>query len=343
MKVRHYALLFSSLCLVLAASNGFASQRSVLRQSISPNSGQKSIEATEKNWNPLAGRPVANSDVPEVEPNDDIAGANPISCGDNFRPAAIDPADDFDTLVLTANAGDQITFGTMADGAGDVEDTIIGIFDDMGNLLDSDDDSGPGFYSLLSDFPAPYTGTYYLAVIAYDEFLTGNYQAFVRCVAAPNPPDNDTCAGAIKLDCKDFNVSGTTAGAANDYTPVATSGSGCTGYTANGGDVVYLVTLPAGGSITLDYTSQADGSVYLLDTCVSPADAACVAGADDTFSGEPEHLTYTNTGATGQTYYLILDNFGTGAFGAYTLVGTMSCPPVAVEATSWGSLKALYK
>ena len=63
---------------------------------------------------------------------------------------------------------------------------------------------------------------------------------------------------------------------------------------------------------------------------------------DLTLSGEPEHLTYTNTGATGQTYYLILDNFGTGAFGAYTLVGTMSCPPVAVEATSWGSLKALY-
>jgi hypothetical protein len=229
---------------------------------------------------------VANADVPEVEPNDDIAGANPISCGDDFRPAAIDPADDFDTLVMTANAGDLITFGTNADGAGDVEDTIIGIFDDLGNLIDSDDDSGPGFYSLLSDIPAPYTGTYYLAVIGFDATLTGNYQAFVRCTAAPTPPSNDTCLGAIKLDCKDFTVAGTTAGAFNDYTPTLTPPTGCTGFTANGADVVYLVTLPDGGSIDLVYTSSADASVYLVNDCVSPSDAACVAGADLTF-GRP--------------------------------------------------------
>lgn len=341
MKFRHHVLLVSALCLAFA-SPGFASQRSVLRQSITPNAN-KSLEATEKFFNPLSGRPVANADVPEVEPNDDIAGANPISCGDDFRPAAIDPADDFDTLVMTANAGDLITFGTNADGAGDVEDTIIGIFDDLGNLIDSDDDSGPGFYSLLSDIPAPYTGTYYLAVIGFDATLTGNYQAFVRCTAAPTPPSNDTCLGAIKLDCKDFTVAGTTAGAFNDYTPTLTPPTGCTGFTANGADVVYLVTLPDGGSIDLVYTSSADASVYLVNDCVSPSDAACVAGADLTFAGEPETLSYVNTSGSAQTLYLILDSFGTGSFGTYTLTGRLSCPPVPVQATTWGSIKAIYK
>lgn len=320
-----------------------ASNRSTLRQSILPNSTAKSIEATEKHWNPLLGRPGVQADVAEVEPNDDFTTANAFACGDDYRPANIDFPDDIDFMVISANAGDLLTFGTDADGAtGQIDDTIIGIFDDLGNLLDSDDDSGPGFYSLLSDIPAPYTGTYYLAVIAFDIDAVGAYKAFLRCTAAPPPPVNDDCAGAIDLPCKIVNISGTTFGATDNYTPALPGGGGCTGFSAFGADIVYTVTLEDGGSLSLDYTSEADGSIYLLNACVTPGDAACVAGADLTFGGETETLNYTNlTGGT-VTYYLILDNFGTGAFGAFTLTGTVSCPPVPVEASSWGSIKARF-
>lgn len=352
MKLRHCAPHSGPLTLVLAtaltlsalaASASFASQKSVLRGSITPHAN-KTAEAADKSWNPLAGRPPLTADVPETEPNDTLVDADPISCGDIYHPAAIGVADDIDFMVMSAHAGDLLTLGTNSDGTtGQLDDTIIGLFDDAGGLLASDDDSGPALYSLISNFPAPYSGTYYVAVIAFDQFATGAYRAFVSCIAAPPPPINDTCAGAPRLPCKQFAEQGTTAGAQNDYTPVDVSGSGCTGFTANGNDIVYQVVLPDGGTISLDYTSAADGSVYLLNACVSPAFAACVAGSDQTLVGETEHLTYTNSSGSQQTLYLVLDSFGLGSFGAFTLAGTVSCPPVPVEPTTWGLIKARFR
>lgn len=336
----------SSLALLLTlglSADADASNRAILRQSIQSSSSSKAIESAEKRWNPLTGRPGVRADVAEVEPNDTLPTAQPFTCGDDFRPASITFPDDIDLLAITANAGDLLTFGTDADGAsGQIGDTLVGIFDDFGTLLDSDDDSGPGLYSLLADFPAPYTGTYYLAVIAFDPAATGAYKAFLRCVAAPPPPVNDTCAGAITLPCTLVDITSTTAGATNDYTPALPGNGGCTGFSATGADVVYAVTLGDGASLSLTYTSEADGSIYLLDACVSPADAACVAGADLTFAGDPELLNFTNLTGVTKTYFLILDSFGTGSFGTFTLTGTVSCPPVPAESMSWGSLKARF-
>lgn len=331
--------LTALLALGTAAAAG---PRNALRQAIAVQGGNKALEVDGKPWSPTAGRPGLNADVAEVEPNDLLAQAQAFSCGDNFRPAAINVPDDFDLLVITASTGDRLTFGTDDDGvSGQVGDTVIGIFDASGTLLEADDDSGPGLYSLIADFSAPYTGTYYLGILAWDPIGTGGYQAFLRCAPAGPPPVNDTCNGATLLPCTQVNLAGTTVGAANDYTPTA-AGPGCTGYAEDGADIVYLVTLQPGGSLSLDYTSEADGAIYLLDTCVSPAEAACVAGADANFSGAPEHLAYTNVGATNQTYYLVLDSFGTNTGGTFTLTGTVDCPPVAVEGVSWGTLKARF-
>lgn len=331
--------LSTSALLTPAAAN----PRTILRQAVQSNSSSKTLESLERAWNPLAGRPGLNAEVAETEPNDDILSANPFACGDDLRPARIDFPDDIDYLVFTANAGDRLTIGTNADGAtGQIDDSIVGLFDASGTLLEVDDDSGPGLYSLLSDIPAPYTGTYYLGILGWDPLATGAYRAFLRCVPAPPPPVNDTCAGALGLPCTTISISGTTTGASDDYTPALPNSGGCTGFSALGADIVYSVTLGDGGSLALTYTSQADASIYLLDACVSPGDAACVAGADNTLTGDPEVLNFTNSTGSTKTYYLILDTFGTGTSGLFTLTGMVSCPPVPVEGTSWSSLKARF-
>ena len=156
------------------------------------------------------------SDVPEVEPNDAPAQANLLGCGNTFRPAeiAVQAPRDTDWVAFTANAGDVITFGTDADGLTPVGDTRISLVSSDGvTVLGTDDDGGPGRYSLLS-LCAPYTGTYYGRIAAFSS-QTGTYMAFLAC--SPSSAPNDQCAGAIGIPCGAISLSGSTANACPDY------------------------------------------------------------------------------------------------------------------------------
>jgi hypothetical protein len=289
----------------------------------------------EKVWH---SKPMTvTADVAEVEPNDDFTTANPAACGDAIRPAAIDVPDDIDWIAFSANAGDVITLGTDADGASPIDDTIIGLFDAAGTQLAVDDDSGPGYYSLISNFVAPATGVYYFGIIAYDAAAVGTYQGFITCQAGLPAPPNDQCAGAIDLPCGVVDLSGTTSGALNDYSPGA---GGCTGYSAAGRDVVYRMLASPGDMLNLTYTSTADASIYIISDCGDPI-GSCLVGADDTVSGQPESLAYTFSSAG--TYYLILDSYGTSTYGDWTLTGSNACGATGVKHTSWGSLKSIYR
>lgn len=328
MRIRH-SLLLTLVALIAWSAPSFAAHRLVRPAHVTKGA------SAEKLWRvvPLS----VTADVAETEPNDDFGTANAAACGDAIRPAAIDVPDDIDWISFTANAGDLITLGTDADGASPIDDTIIGLFDSGGTQLAVDDDSGPGYYSLISGFPAPATGTYYLGIIAYDAAAVGTYQAFISCTAAPPAPANDQCAGAYDLPCGPVNLSGTTAGALNDYNPGA---AGCTGYSAAGLDLVYKVTASAGQILTLTYTSTADASIYLISNCADPV-GSCIAGADATVSGQPENLSYTFS--TAGVYYLILDSYGTGTYGTWTLTGTNECGVVGTSRTTWGKLKSFYR
>ncbi len=328
MRIRH-SLVFAALALIVWSAPSFAARRFVR-----PLHVNKPV-ASEKMWT-LVPQSVT-SIIPEVEPNDDLLTANAASCGDLIRPAAIDVPDDIDWISFTANAGDLITLGTEADGASPIDDTIIGLFDAAGNQLVIDDDSGPGFYSLISSFPAPATGTYYFGIIAYDAAAVGTYQAFITCESAPAAPVNDQCAGAIALSCGTINLSGSTSGALNDYNPGT---AGCTGYTAAGLDVVYQVTATPGQVLSLIYTSSADASLYIVTDCADPV-GTCVAGADETVGGQAETLTYAFTHSG--TYYVVLDSYGTSTFGSYTLTGSYECGAVGTSHGTWGKLKTIYR
>lgn len=296
----------------------------------------KDAEFVEKKWNPLAGENSPMADIAEAEPNNSLATAQLLGCGNILRPATISTSSDTDYVAFTATAGTIVTIGTDADGSGTLlGDSRIRLFDENGVVLASDDDSGPGAYSLLT-YTVGTSGTFYVGIAGYSSAYTGDYKAFITCVTPEPPPANDNCAGALPIECGTVALSGSTQFATNDFSPVTAA---CTGYSAAGKDVVYFINAGGGDSINLTYNSAADGSIYLLTNCADPA--SCVAGADEALAGADEVLTYTFP-ATG-VYYLVLDNYGTGAGGAWTLAGDVSCNVVPAERTSWGKLKTIYR
>jgi hypothetical protein len=275
------------------------------------------------------------ADVYEVEPNGTCPTANPLACTDVMH-ATISPAAERDYYVFNFTTAGQIQFGTDADGATPVGDTYIYLYNSACTQLATDDDSGPGLYSLITyTITAP--GTYYGAVRAYSSTTTGTYKAFVVCPQPP--PPNDLCSGAIPIACNTaINISGTTAPATNNYDP-GVPGPSCTGFTAAGKDLTYMFTVPAGSVANLNYTNATDGSIYIVTDCANVT-GTCVVGEDSTVTGGLEDIENFALGAG--TYYLILDSYGTNSGGAFTLTGMITCP-TAVEETSWGKVKTLYR
>jgi hypothetical protein len=312
----------------------------------------------------------------EDEANNDACPGQAIACADVITPAYLEQADR-DWSGFYATAGTLITVGTDAVAGQPTVDTYVDLIaDDCTTVLASDDDGGPGLYSLVS-YSATYTGYYYPRVRGYTDSSIGYYKLFVNCAGAI---ENDTCAGAIPIDrCSAGSLQGDTSGANNDYDPG--SGGCATGYPEAGKDVVYSLSLQAGDIVDMTYTQlNADTAFYIITDCADPA-GSCVVGADATFTGEPEVIHYV--APAGGTYYLILDSYGAGSGGPWTLdyniqcpgapegaccfadgscqilspdrcseaggnylgdnTSCDDCPPVATETTTWGTIKANYR
>jgi len=340
--------LASVLCALLVLALGVTSSVAF---------ADKPIKSEEPEWHwDLTG---TRATYTEVEPNDSCPTAQPMTCGDIINPAQINTAGDYDYYSFQGTAGLPITIGTDASDLCDPDagDTYIYLYDQNCSVLTSDDDSGPGLYSLISNYNPTYTGTFYAVVRHYSSSSTGCYKLFVNCaqpatgacclaggvcqvltqsacgtaggayqgdntVCVPNPcpqpPPNDTCAGAIAMQrCGAGQFAGTLAAAVNDYSPT----NGCTGYAAAGKDVVYVASMVAGDILHLVYTTPAyDGSLYVLSNCADMA--SCVVGEDDP---EPETITWTVT-ADG-TYYIIADAYTTNGGADFTLDWSITCPP----------------
>jgi subtilisin-like proprotein convertase family protein len=145
----------------------------------------KASELAEKPWRltdlSALSDIVVFADVNETEPNDTCPG-EAYTMGDVFHGELT--ADDQDWVTFTCNAGDRLTIGTDADGALPTVDTVIELYDDTCSFLTSDDDGGPGLYSLI-EFDAPYTGTYNLLVRGFSGASLGNYILIGDCSPPP--------------------------------------------------------------------------------------------------------------------------------------------------------------
>ncbi len=268
-----------------------------------------------KDWSfNLQGREI----IPEQEPNDTCPGQQ-MACGDVIEPGYLDPST-FDWFQFeVAVAGTWLTIGIDSYNGSSWDSYLELYADDCTTMIASDDDSGPGLFSLISNFVTTYAGTYNIKVRGFGSG-GGDYRMFVTCSEPIPPPENDTCDGAIPIEpCTSGTIVGDLTYATNDYSPT----NGCTGYSANSKDVVYLLAATAGDIIDITYTTpEYDGSIYILSDCGDMN--SCVIGEDDP---EPEHFVW-NVGSTG-TYYLIADGYSTNAGGPFTIdfVWTCTVPP----------------
>lgn len=271
----------------------------------------------------------ARAVVAEQEPNDNCPGQR-VSCGTIINPASIANGFDWDCYVFSTTAGTPITVGTDDPGGAPFTDTIIDLFSqNCTTILASDGDSGPGSYSLIYRYIAPYSGDYILRVRGSYSDQPQPYEAFIFCgdlptgaccvpsgaceilnrvtcqwqgglfqgegstcgsVQCPEPPINDRCEDAVAIPVPGTGrLTGNSAFAHDDYDPWYPS---CTGMPAGGNDVVYRMDLEPGDVVDLSYTqTHADGSVYMVSDCAQPS-VSCVAGADRTGFGDVERLVY---------------------------------------------------
>lgn len=144
------------------------------------------------------------------------------------------------------------------------------------------------------------------------------------------PFENDTCFGSEYWDysierCTSDVIYGNTTQFNDDYDP-SEPGPSCTGYAANGRDVVYYLDLEVGDVLDLSYyTVDYDASFYIVTDCSDMT--SCVVGADNALYGDPEEIEYV-VEESGR-YYLILDMWSANAGGPfelqYTITGLGSC------------------
>jgi hypothetical protein len=116
------------------------------------------------------------------------------------------------------------------------------------------------------------------------------------------PLREDTArSGARFLDASAFN---------NDHDAIALGN--CTGFRSPGKDVVFAVELQPGETLAASILGRNDTdlAIYLLDRCPTPGDLdVCVVGDDEAGRGGADDITFTHTGVTPATFFLVADSF----------------------------------
>jgi hypothetical protein len=219
---------------------------------------------------------------------------------------------------------------TMVTNGCDLDLAVLDSCDeDLGCLIVSD---GGG---VLTNVPVQ--GDFYFVVDGYNGAAC-SFTFQVDTQAPPPPPEPEVIGPFCDVveDVTGTEFTGTTCGGLNNI-PVMT----CSSYSSNGLEYYYEVFVPAGASFTAEVTNTADGALYVLDSCSSPA--TCLAYADNTYSNQAEVITFTNETA-GDTYvYLVVDTYGTDTCGDYTMSFAATGGAVSIEAATFGTVKSMFR
>lgn len=257
----------------------------------------------------------------EVEPNDTCPG-QAISAPDRVDPAALTTGD-LDWYTFDLPAGVLVTI-EAAPADHSPADPFLEFYAACGTRpLVEDDDSGPGLGARIERFAVGTAGSYRVRCRTLVPGGEGGYVLSVDWVAAPPPPVNDTCPGAVPLErCGQGRIDGTIEGAHDDLDP---GPGGCTGYAAAGPDVVYRFDLEAGDRLSVTCGSpDFDVAAYVVTDCSQPA-VSCLAGADHSGLGGVEELR--SVAPEAGSYYLVLDSYGVSAAGSWWLEYEVGCSP----------------
>ena len=192
-------------------------------------------------------------------------------------------------------------------------------------------------------------GTYYLVVDGFKPAANdpktsfGPYTLDLTCrwpgipdAACVVPPDNQISSAADTLAVEDTLFD----------QPNHVQSYDCSSILERGGEVWYEVTVPAFHEVTAGLTfvpSTLDVALWAFAEC--GPEAECLAFSDQYLAGIGEELTVANTTDVPLTFYLAVDSTRTVTdefAGAFSLE-FRGQSNVAGEATSFGSLRAIYR
>ncbi|MFZ5440711.1 MAG: hypothetical protein ACOZQL_11940 [Myxococcota bacterium] len=139
----------------------------------------------------------------------------------------------------------------------------------------------------------------------------------------------ETCEMATPITAGTPVTGQDTASATDDYDG---SGTRCEGSTAP--DRAYSIEVPAGQKLTVVVTPDMafDPTLSLADSAAN-CNVTCIAGRDNGSEGDPETLTYTNTGTAPATIFIVVDGYMDSA-GAYELSATLETVMISTCATA---------
>ncbi len=180
----------------------------------------------------------------------------------------------------------------------------------------------------------PVSGDFYFVVDGFGGAGCAFTLEIASAATPPPPPVVDFCDSVEDVFGTYFT--GTTCAGVNNV-----SALGCEVYTENGLEYYYEIFMPAGSEFTATVTNTADGALWVVDACADPLN--CLAYADDTLSGDPETVAYSNASANDMYVYLVIDSWNTDTCGDYTMDFVATGGAVAVEEAAFGTVKALYR
>jgi len=261
-------------------------------------------------------------------PNDNCSGAININCGQTINGnTSAASADVVPTCVTTLNSAPGVWYSFTGNGAditlslcGSAYDTKIGVFSGTCGSLTcvTGNDDFCGLQSQVT-FTSVFGTQYYVLVTGFGS-ASGAFTLTRTCVFP-----NETCAGAININCGQV-INGTTVGAAADA--VGTCGTALG--TAPG---VWYGFIGDGSPVTMSLCGSAyDTKIGVFSgTCGT---LTCVGGNDD-FCGLQSQVT-VNT-VYGTQYYVLVTGFSTSA-GNYTL--TRTCAPACAGTPTPGTISS---
>ena len=246
--------------------------------------------------------------------NDDCSAAAPITAGTISADNTGATADTAISCGFNSNLSIWYAYTAPATGTaifatsgGTLTDTTLAAFDACGGTeIACDDDSGPGFYSVLNLSVTSGT-TYYIYFAGYN-LAQGAADLTLTEVTGGVP--NDNCVDAIAV----------TNGSSTPFTNIGATTDGAGSCGAYGSDVWYTYTSSASPEqVTVDLCGSGyDTVIAVFDAC-GGTQVACL----DDFCGLQTQLAYLQPAST--TYYIGIAGFA-GAQGT----GTMNLNAVTV-------------
>ncbi len=221
---------------------------------------------------------------------DSTGTAYSITVGDTFT-GMLETAGDRDWVEVDLVSGEDYRLSLTGDGSQPLADTFLRLYDANGNLVAQDDDSGPGFNSLLS-FTAATTGTYYIAAGAYGDQYAGTYSVSTRI-------DDGSAPEGTLDELASFLTNGYWGGTSHSFNaPTIT---------------VYLGDLTADGQRLAQWAMQSIEMVADVTFSVVNSAGAALIDFDDNNSGA--YASYSAIGGTTTSAFINVSTTWLSAYG----------------------------